>query len=41
MEGKCKEIYALDAKMAGKVPKKLIGKPLTQKQANALVKKLR
>jgi hypothetical protein len=41
MEGKCKEIYALDAKMARKVPKKLIGKALNQKQANALVKKLR
>ena len=41
MEGKCKEIHALDAKMARKVPKKLIGKSLNQKQVNALVKKLR
>jgi hypothetical protein len=41
MEGKCTEIHELDAKMAKKVSKKLIGKPLNQKQANALIKKLR
>ncbi len=39
--GECKESYELTATMARKVPKKLIGKPLNQKQANALVKKLR
>jgi hypothetical protein len=41
MDGEYKEGYELSATMARKVPKKLIGKPLNQKQANALVKKLR
>jgi hypothetical protein len=41
MEGACTESYELNAKMARKVPKKLIGKPLDHKQANALLKKLR
>jgi hypothetical protein len=39
--GKFQEGYELDDKMAKKVPKKLIAKPLDQKQANALLKKLR
>ena len=39
-EGECTESYELNAKMARKVPKKLIGKPLDHKQANALLKKL-
>ena len=39
--GEYQEGYELNATMARKVPKKLIGKPLNQKQANALVKKLR
>jgi hypothetical protein len=39
--GTYQEGYELTATMARKVPKKLIGKPLNQKQANALVKKLR
>jgi hypothetical protein len=41
LEGEYKEGYELDAKMARKVPKKLIGTPLTQKLANVLLKKLR
>lgn len=41
MEGKCCQCFELEAKMARKVPKKMIGTPLTQKQANALLKKLR
>lgn len=40
-DGKYQEGYELDDKMAKKVPKKQIGKPLTQKQANALLKRLR
>ena len=31
MEGRCSECFELDAKMVRKVPKKLIGEPLTQK----------
>lgn len=41
VEDECKESYELTATMVWKVPKKLIGKPLNQKQANALVKKQR
>ncbi len=40
IDGEYKEGYELDAKMARKVPKKQIGKPLSQKQANALLKEL-
>ena len=40
-DAKYQEGYELTPTMARKVPKKLIGMPLDQKQANALVKKLR
>jgi hypothetical protein len=40
-DGKYQEGYELDARMTRKMPRNLIGKPLNQKQANALVKKLR
>jgi hypothetical protein len=33
--------YELDTKMARKIPKAQIRKPLNQKQANALLKKFR
>jgi hypothetical protein len=41
MDSGFQEGYELEAKMARKVPKKQIGKPLSQKEANALLKKLR
>ena len=41
IEGEFQEGHELDAKMAKKVPKAQIGKPLTRKQASALLKKLR
>jgi hypothetical protein len=40
IEGEFQEGHALDAKMAKKVPKGQIGKPLTRKQATALLKRL-
>ena len=39
-DGKPTDIIALDAKTARKVPKKLIGRILTQREAEALLKKL-
>jgi hypothetical protein len=41
IEGEFKEGYELDGKMTKKVPKKIIGTLLDQKQANALLRKLR
>jgi hypothetical protein len=40
IEGEFQEGHELDAKMARKVPKVQIGKPLTRAQANALLKKM-
>jgi hypothetical protein len=40
IEGEFQEGHELDAKMASKVPKAQIGKPLTRPQANALLKKM-
>jgi hypothetical protein len=40
VEGEFQEGHALDAKMTKKVPKGQIGKPLTRKQATALLKRL-
>jgi len=39
--GEFQEGYELDDKTARKVPKAQVGKPLSRKQANALLKKLR
>jgi hypothetical protein len=41
IEGEFQEGHELDAKMVRKVPKAMIGKSLSQKEANALLKKLR
>jgi hypothetical protein len=40
MEGEFQEGHALDAKMTKKVPKKMIGRALSRKEATALLKKL-
>jgi hypothetical protein len=40
IEGEFQEGHRLDAKMARKVPKALIGKRLSRTQATALLKKL-
>ena len=40
IDGEFQEGHELDAKMAKKVPKAQVGKPLSRKQANALLKKL-
>lgn len=38
--GRPSEIHELDAKTAAKIPKKMIGRVLVQKEAEALLKKL-
>ena len=40
IEGEFQEGHELDAKMARKVPKSQIGKPLSRTQATALLKRL-
>lgn len=39
-EGPYSEMHELDAKIAAKVPKKMIGRVLSQKEAEALLKKI-
>jgi hypothetical protein len=40
IEGEFQEGHELDDKTAKKIPKAMIGTPLTRKQANALLKRL-